>query len=176
MSLDKFIELIPPPAEPVEPGRPEAWREIEQQLGFALPSDYKKYIETYGTGSVDDFLLVFNPFSSNRYVSLPTQIEDRLDAQRQFTEMTGDAAPWPLHPDPGGLLPWACTDNGDVLFWLTEGAPDDWSIVVMEAHSDEWEQAPGPMSNFLLRVLSREYKCNIFPEGWPTGDLRFSTD
>jgi hypothetical protein len=33
-----------------------------------------------------------------------------------------DQFPRPLYPDPGGLLLWASTGNGDELFWLTSPA------------------------------------------------------
>jgi hypothetical protein len=34
--------------------------------------------------------------------------------------------PFPLYPEPGGLLPWAKTGDGTDLCWLTEGQPDSW--------------------------------------------------
>ena len=41
------------------------------------------------------------------------------------------------YPASGGLLPWAYTENGDELYWLTNGHPDEWGIVVYESRSHD---------------------------------------
>ncbi|MFC3450510.1 hypothetical protein [Amycolatopsis speibonae] len=41
-----------------------------------------------------------------------------------------EMVPFALWPEPGGLLEWARTGNGDALYWLTEGEPEDWTTVV----------------------------------------------
>ena len=49
---------------PVPPGnlRPFCgWAELEQRLGFRLPSDYKALVETYGPGIFGGFIHVFQP-------------------------------------------------------------------------------------------------------------------
>ena len=37
-----------------------------------------------------------------------------------------------------GLLPWGYTDNCDELYWLTDGEPDGWKIVVHESRAPEY--------------------------------------
>lgn len=41
-----------PPSQPSETGSAEEWSSVEALLGLILPSDYKAYITTYGTGLV----------------------------------------------------------------------------------------------------------------------------
>jgi hypothetical protein len=60
--LERLRQLLPPAAEPVEPGRPDSWAAVEAALGAGLP-DFKGLTEGYGSGTVDDFLYLFNPFA-----------------------------------------------------------------------------------------------------------------
>ena len=36
---------------------------------------------------------------------------------------------FPIFPEEGGLLPWAQTENGGCLFWLTEGRTSKWPTI-----------------------------------------------
>ena len=64
--LERLRELLPPPADPVEPGRPDGWAEVEGTLGTELPGDFKAFTERYGSGTVDAFLYLFNPFTAGQ--------------------------------------------------------------------------------------------------------------
>jgi hypothetical protein len=130
-----------------------------------LPTDYKYFINTYGTGRICDFLYVFNPFSANRYVSLVRQMAMQLGALRGIKDEFGlDVVPYPLYFEPGGLLPCGLTDNGDGLYWLTSGEnPDKWTVVVGEARGPDWEEYSTDLTGFLAKLLSGELRSNIFP-------------
>lgn len=52
-----------------------------------------------------------------------------LDQERGSRNSKPEKCPYPFYPEPGGLLPWAGTDNGDRVCWLTEGQPDGWTVV-----------------------------------------------
>lgn len=43
---------------------------MEKNLGMILPLDYKKFINKYGTGSINDFIWILNPFSENENLNL----------------------------------------------------------------------------------------------------------
>jgi hypothetical protein len=64
--LERLRRLLQPPADPVEPGRPGGWAEVEAALGTGLPRDFKAFTEVYGSGTVDDFLYLFNPFTQGQ--------------------------------------------------------------------------------------------------------------
>jgi hypothetical protein len=64
--LERLRQLLPPPADPVEPGRPDGWAEVETAIGTQLPGDFKAFTELYGSGMVDDFLYLFNPFAAGQ--------------------------------------------------------------------------------------------------------------
>lgn len=50
MSLAELVQIVSPPAQPVESGTPEGWRSAESKLGVTLPSDFKEMVGRYGTG------------------------------------------------------------------------------------------------------------------------------
>lgn len=165
MALKDLSELVSPPSTPIESGNDVSWSEIERSLEVVLPSDYKKYINTFGSGQIGLFLTPFNPFSSNEYLNLLNQANVRLNALREIKEKYGESeCPYRLHPEPEGLLPWGCTDNGDVLFWLTVGNPDEWVTVINESRGPMFEQYEESMTGFLAKLISREIASQIIPE------------
>jgi HEAT repeat protein len=145
--LEALVRLMPPPTQPRDPGEPDRWPQIELRLGRRLPPDYKAFIATYGSGRVGEFLNVANPFSDNPHVrDLPDAMLKAYRDIRKFEHI-----PFPIHPEPGGLIPWGDTDNGDVLFWVADPPddPDRWSIAVSEVRGPGWFRHPGPFVRFL---------------------------
>lgn len=171
MALDTLLAVLPRPATPRESGAPDAWPSTEAELGIVLPPDYKEYINTFGTGEIGRFLTPFNPFSANTFVNLGDQIQRQLEVYREIREM--EDFPYPLHPEPGGLLPWATTRNGDVLSWLTDGEPDRWSIVISQARSDEYEHHDEDMTGFLAKLITGEIVSGLFPYNFPDREALF---
>lgn len=38
--------------------------------------------------------------------------------------------PYPIHTQPGGLLSWGGAQDGWTFFWLRDGKPEEWDLVV----------------------------------------------
>ncbi len=172
MTVDDIRQIMPPPSSPVEASG-TSWRTIEAGLGTALPEDYKSFIEVYGSGRIAGFVWILNPFSKRENINLLNQIPRQLSALRELAEGFGETCPYPLFPAPGGLLPFGITDNGDVLHWLTSGAPSSWNVVVNESRGAQYESYHFDMATFLLRVLTREEHCPVFPSAFPPASLAF---
>jgi hypothetical protein len=161
MSIESLSRVMPPPISPAESlGR---WSDVEAALGTELPSDYKDFIQSYGSGTIGRFLSVFNPFSRHRGLNLLEQSKQQLEALRVLHADFGEPNPYPLHPLPGGLLPVAITDNGDVVHWLTDNKASKWSIVVNEARSPDYEHFEFNLTTFLERLLLKSIICRAFP-------------
>ena len=64
MTLERLRAIVPPPEAPVEAGSEDGWPKVEAALGTALPDDYKRFTQLYGSGKFDDFLWLFNPFTA----------------------------------------------------------------------------------------------------------------
>jgi hypothetical protein len=158
MSIERLMKVVPPPAEPFE-AFDGPWERIEAGLGTALPQDYKDFVRVYGSGYFMEFLGVDVPKSRNPNVRLERQVGVVRDMFRAFEEV-----PYPLWPDPGGLLPFGGTDNGDTLFWLADGAPADWRVVVSDRGAWDFEALDCGLTDFLAGLATGEILPRAFPE------------
>ena len=84
MSIADLKAVLPPPAALSELGRPDQWNDVEQQLGTRLPDDYKDYINSYGTGMISSYLVVYNAFSAFPTVNLLQQSMAVLGAYEEM--------------------------------------------------------------------------------------------
>jgi len=162
--LHELTRVLPPPASPVDPGKREEWPSIEAAVELSLPPDYKDFVNRYGSGGIDDWIFIFNPFSTREYGNLRNEIAGCLGALRQLRDEFHEEIPYPIHPEPGGLVPWGCTSNGDVLYWVTRGPPSDWTVCINEGRGPEWEEYPYSMVGFLVKLLTGEITVRIFPD------------
>jgi len=96
--LERLRQLLPPPAEPVEPGRPDGWAAVEGTLGTRLPTDFKAFTELYGSGTVDDFLYLFNPFATGQDGNLLVEKDRVLAGYRQTRARFPERLPLPPFP------------------------------------------------------------------------------
>ena len=171
--LDRLTALVQPPSSP--PGAPD-WKSAEEALGFGLPSDYRQLVEVYGAGSFDEFISLLVPGHENPHLDLLRQRDVRLDALRTLRE-GGETIPFDVDAGQEDIVPWAITDNGDVVYWIREprDAPDDWRVVVNEARGPAWEAFAGSATEFLAAVLSETTRIAIFPEDFPSDSPRFDS-
>jgi hypothetical protein len=162
--LERLRQLLPPPADPVEPGQPDGWAEVEAALGTGLPGDFKSFTERYGSGKVDDFLYLFNPFAAGQDGNLLAEKDRVLAGYRQTRARFPQRLPLPPFPDPGGVLPLGRTDNGDELYWVTDGAPDDWPVALLEARAGLQEVYRMPVTGFLATLAANQLTSRILPQ------------
>jgi len=113
------------------------WRAVEESLRLRLPQSYKAIIDEFGASTWAGFLHILSPF--DEALSLHQVGERILEADRESRASFPAHYPLPLYPEPGGLLPWATTDNGDTLYFITKGEPDDWPILLKDARAPEFE-------------------------------------
>lgn len=126
MSIENLIRVVPPPERPGDPFL-GSWREVEAKLGTALPADYKAFVQRYGLGFFVRCLWIWTPRASSRHVRLE---QEALSVLRTFRE--DEYFSFKLWPEPGGLLPFGVTIDGDYLTWVTTGPPDTWRVTVLD--------------------------------------------
>ena len=165
-ALKHLIELLPPPVHPLEVPTSDDWSQTESGLA-SLPSNYRQFIEKYGTGLIDEFIWIFNPSTTNKYVNLYSQVNAVLASLADSAKQFPDVFAMPLHPEPGGFLPFGSTNNGDNLFWVTKGSSDEWTVAVMGPRSPDVYRYDVGMVEFLRKVLSGEIQCKAFPDDFP---------
>ncbi|MFF7211745.1 SMI1/KNR4 family protein [Streptomyces sp. NPDC008238] len=158
--IDDLVRLVPPPPAPVD--ATGDWHQVEAALGLALPSDFKALIEHYGLGQFVDFITPLTPFGTRDL--LVRSARRLLDGERAFRDQHPDESPYRYYPEPGGLLEWAGTDNGDRLCWVTEGQPDDWTVVVWNPRGWHYDAHGVGAVEFLVRWLSGRLTTTVFSD------------
>jgi hypothetical protein len=166
MGLERLRSIVPPPAEPLEPGVPDQWPRVEAELGTGLPDDFKRFTELYGSGKFDDFLYLLNPFAADPAGSLLGARDTMLEAYTETRAKFPERLPLPPWPQPGGLLPLGRSDNGNELYWLTEGSPAAWPVVAFAGRSTRHEVHDGPVTAFLALLLSGKLQTSVFPDSF----------
>ena len=140
------------------------WVSIEEELGSKLPDDYKAFVSRYGAGAIDSFLTILTPAGPTKWADLVWRSQEH----DEFSQRREQHPPFDAFPAPGGLLAFGQTDNGDVLYWRTNGAPEQWTVLVYEGRGFEYFEFPGSMTSFLEKILSRTLRVNVFPDDFPS--------
>jgi hypothetical protein len=126
VSIENLIRAVPAPESPGDPF-PGPWRDVEAKLGTALPADYKAFVQRYGLGFFMEYLWIWTPKAYDRHVRLEQEVPSVLKMFREDEYFS-----FKLWPEPGGLLPFGVTIDGDYLAWATEGPPESWRVRVLD--------------------------------------------
>ena len=157
MAIEELLHVVAPPAQPAEGGDAEQWAEVERELGTPLPRDYFAFASLYGSGAFDDpgrlMVYVWNPFGAG-YLK---EVKDTCKELRRIRDLPEDHnVPYGVFPDRPGWVPFASDIDGSLLCWLTEGAPDDWPIILLSAERTSFQQLRLPLTTFLARAFTRQ--------------------
>ncbi len=154
-AFEALVRVAPPPTCPVEAGMPDRWDGVERALGTVLPTDYKRFVNIYGSGDFNDLIAVLSPFAAPPD-DLLSLVDTLLEPYREGRHrLMPEQCPFPAYPEPEGLLPVAIDTHGGTLYWLTRGCPDDWSLVHYDMHSNyDYQQHSMSLVPFLARWLT----------------------
>jgi hypothetical protein len=163
--IEELQKILPLPRKSLETGNSEDWDRVEMKLGLTLPEDYKEFINIYGTSYIEVLdLNILNPFSKNAYLNLWDDIfkKGSLWALGIIKKEGGEEqCPYPIYPQPQGLVPFGKDGNGATLYWFTKGNTDQWKIVINEGRGPEFEEYNESMSSLLVKLLKQELVSNI---------------
>jgi hypothetical protein len=145
-------------------GDPFDWAAVEASVGLRLPRDYKALLERFPDGTFAGLIRPNRPGDDGHP---PTQFLGyyayRLGDMREWRVSGYGRYPYPIFPEPAGLLPWASGPRGEPICWLTEPAgPDRWPVVVPNADFTRWRRFPGTACEFLLDVVQGRFDAGIF--------------
>lgn len=169
--LQKLFEILKPKSKVFDTGNEAGWKQLELSMNIVFPIDYKEYIKTYGTGCIDNFLWVLNPFCDNENINFIQKGRSLINAYKILRRSHSDIYKYHIFPEKNGLLPWGFTDNGDELYWETGLEPDKWNVVVCKYNFYNYRMC---MTEFLYKIISREIICDEFPEDFPDQNVEFS--
>ena len=145
----------------------QKWIEAELQIGIELPLDYKEFINAYGTGSRNDFMWILTPFDKSEYINFTTMGPKICKAYVTSKLTCPDYFKHDVFPTTGGILPWGYTENGDELYWLTEGNSNEWKIIVYESRSSDFYEYNMGMVQFIYELITKKITCPAFPDYFP---------
>jgi hypothetical protein len=149
--------LVQPPAAPY--GAPIDWSAFERENAFLPPADYRALLDGYGAGTLEagvGGLVLLQPMHPKR--SFLDGNRWRRDNLRGLQRLDPTGVPqWPIYPEVGGFLPFAVDESSWTLGWLTEGAPDDWTVAIDAGRDGWWDELPIGAVELVMR--------------WARGDL-----
>jgi hypothetical protein len=163
--LDALRLLVTPPEAPYLGER--SWSAFFDALGTRLPSEYVALMELYGAGCWSNWLRFDSPLRiaerDFRY-----DVGWKTDAYREHRGSFPQWYPLGAWPEPGGILPFADSIDGDQLCWLTAGDdPDAWPLIVWPRHSDQ-----GPaLERGLIDTLLAWQRGQLRSAGLPAFDM-----
>jgi hypothetical protein len=152
--LDALLRLMSPPQDG---GTAVDWEAMAQSWGRPFPPDYRRFIEEYGAGTVQGFLVVDAP-----QLKVPLE-EAGLDGMVQET-LTVEGA-WELadkSPELEGTSPhlinWGVDSAADMMCWDASGEdPTAWPVLVFNRGDDLFSRYDCGMVEFLTRLLRGEF-------------------
>ncbi|MCC7421496.1 MAG: SMI1/KNR4 family protein [Planctomycetaceae bacterium] len=154
MAIRELIAIVPPPESPSGSVEDKTWDHLERELGVRLPDDLRDFAVLYGSGRFyGTGIQVYNPFSTY-YVATVT---DMCDVFRTLKQYEGDEyVPFNIYPELPGIFPWGGDNNGNMMFWLTEGLPDEWPTLLWLRHDGNFYRYETSMTASLAGVFSRQ--------------------
>jgi hypothetical protein len=140
------------------------FEQFERDLGVTLPSSYKQLVQVYGQGVWFDILHVLNPFyawlndrepwlcRARGYAGGPSWCDRLRESRKQFP----DDFIYPIHPEPGGVFPWAFLDEA-VLYWLMEGPASQWPTLLGDNDSQrDWPRYDMTVTQLLWGLAAND--------------------
>ncbi|WP_170837524.1 SMI1/KNR4 family protein [Actinopolyspora xinjiangensis] len=167
--LDRLKSVLPPPEVSLDP---VDWAAVEQALGLRLPSYYKEFMDTYGGGTIEDFLIIYR-FADN----IEGTLEIWRSEMRRVRYFWDEVPEWAtLEEGRENILPWANTIDDDVCYLLMEPRedPEQWCVVSRDEDM-EWSVFEGSMVEFLVEVVSGRRREPWMPRDFPGDSPWFKT-
>jgi hypothetical protein len=152
--FDDLLQVMPP-----HPGAGDVvdWSAAEQEWGVPFPADYRAFVETYGEGTVEDFLSILIPFSTEPLAD-PAPMRSETENAR-YTWGLEIGSDRPAGVDGSSLIAWGVDAGADILCWSVRGEdPDRWPVVVYCRQGwPAWQVYECGMVEFLLRTFRGEW-------------------
>jgi hypothetical protein len=165
MSLQELLRIAPPPNNPIHTGTKEDFLIIENQIGSELPSDYKKYIQYYGDSMWYRHIYISTPFDpvDNGNYSFWGWHKKNMEHLSLLFKNEYSWHKYPVFPEKGGIFLCGGDIFGEMIAWITEGEPDNWSVVYFNVDCALFNKYEMNITTFLLKLIKNEIHPDCFP-------------
>lgn len=159
---ETLLRLVPPTAES---DTSVDWDQMRHAWGKEFPPDYRRFIEAYGAGTMEDYLVVLNPE--------PKGGQPKAELSGMLHETANADSAWAREPKSPELartepelIAWGADASSDILCWDATGDdPGAWPVLVRNRDDNLWRRYDCGMVEFLARMLGADLDRN------PLGDL-----
>lgn len=152
--VEALRRMMPPP---VAPDLAVDWGRLHRSWGRKFPADYRQFVEVYGHGGVDGFLLIVRPEPRDapRGVGTGGMAQETATAELLWTKVRKEAGLAGAAPR---LVAWGVNSAADTLCWDAAGDdPATWPVLVCSRGDMLWRRYDCGMVEFLLRVLRADF-------------------
>lgn len=133
------------------------WATLSESWGKVFPPDYRRFIEAYGAGAVEDYLAIFEPESKGGRPGSAYGGMLPSTADAQFSWERTEKSP-ELQGTVPELISWGGDASADILCWDTSSDnPTSWPVLVMNRDDALWRRYGCGMVEFLVRVLRKDF-------------------
>ncbi|MFI9452556.1 SMI1/KNR4 family protein [Amycolatopsis sp. NPDC052450] len=148
----------------------KSWEIVEQNLGIALPADYKELLARF-PGGVFRRIEIDSPVANEKaWTKYKRALEEILQILGDEDLEYLDQVDYTLYPEFGGLLPWGSDGQGGTFCWITDSSdPDLWRIAYHDQGADQWREHAGPITQLLYEILTNTGQDNLLR--WDFTDL-----
>jgi hypothetical protein len=148
--VDALLRLMPPPQDG---GTAVDWEAMARSWDRPFPPDYRRFIESYGAGTIEDFLVILAP-------QLKVPLEE-AGLNGMVLEILSAEGTWDIadkSPELEGtsprLITWGVDSAADLMCWDASGEdPAAWPVLVFNRGDVLFRRYDCGMAEFLTRMM-----------------------
>ncbi|MEV4709574.1 hypothetical protein [Actinoplanes sp. NPDC049316] len=160
--LQTLLGYMPPPTES---DTTVDWDRMAESWGTPFPAAYRRFIEIYGPGYIQDYLVIGKPEPwAEPSEGKPSDMRaGTATVQAQWREARREHN---LEGTAPRLIYWGTDSSADNLCWdATDPDPERWPVLVYNRGDDTWRRYDCGMVEFLVRHLEGDFPA------CPLGDI-----
>lgn len=152
--LDTLRSLMPPTAEcdiSVD------WDRMSESWGKEFPPDYRQFIELYGAGTIQDYLVIVDPEAKGTQPKseFGGMLHETANAENAWAEVRKSPELAGASPD---LIAWGADASADLLCWdASSDDPRTWPVLVYDRDESLWSRYDCGVVEFIARVLRADF-------------------
>jgi hypothetical protein len=172
--LETLRRMMPPPSAP---DTAVDWERLGRSWGKEFPPDYRQFMDAYGPGTVENFLVVERPEPRDTPSDPQTggMAHETATARLLWRESGKEAGLAEVEPL---LIAWGADAGADTLCWDASGDdPAAWPVLVYQRGDLVWRRYDCGIVEFLQRVLEADFDdCPLSGTNiWGVGTVKFLT-